>query len=87
MTSASIYPNRIGSHLRRRRTSRLRPLTLAYALIFPSLVLLIIFTYVPIVEALLQAFRIERFGGKFEGLRCREFRAFICRPGVPSGLP
>jgi ABC-type sugar transport system permease subunit len=63
----------------------LRSPTLAYTLIFPSFVFLIIFTYVPIVEALLQAFRIERFGGKFEGYTAAI--SCICLPTGPSAEP
>lgn len=57
----------------RRLGFRLRP-ALPYWLLLPSLFFLFLFTYVPVLQALMQAVTIEGFGGKVTGYGLGNFR-------------
>lgn len=63
LTDAAILAPRFERPLAARRT-RAVPARAAFWLLAPSLFLLFLFTYVPILEALMQAVSLEGFGGK-----------------------
>ncbi len=59
---------------------------IAYGLLTPSFVLLIIFTYFPVVQALIQAVTIEGFGGRFQGYGLGNFQRLFADPSFHKAL-
>jgi sn-glycerol 3-phosphate transport system permease protein len=67
LTDAAILAPRLERPLGARRARAIVPARTAFWLLAPSLFLLFLFTYVPILEALMQAVSLEGFGGKLTG--------------------
>ena len=67
LTDAAILAPRLERPLGARRARAVVPARTAFWLLAPSLFLLFLFTYVPILEALMQAVSLEGFGGKLTG--------------------
>jgi sn-glycerol 3-phosphate transport system permease protein len=67
LTDAAILAPRLERPLGARRAKAIVPARTAFWLLAPSLFLLFLFTYVPILEALMQAVSLEGFGGKLTG--------------------
>jgi sn-glycerol 3-phosphate transport system permease protein len=67
LTDAAILAPPLERRLEARRARAVVPTRTAFWLLAPSLFLLFLFTYVPILEALMQAVSLEGFGGKLTG--------------------
>ena len=86
LTDAAI----LDSGLRRKTPARAAPSRarnlLAWWLLAPSLFFLFLFTYVPILQALLQAVTLEGFGGKFAGYGAGNFQRLFADAGFWKAL-
>ena len=74
LTDAAILAPRLERPLGARRARAVVPARTAFWLLAPSLFLLFLFTYVPILEALMQAVSLEGFGGKLTGYGLGNFQ-------------
>ena len=69
-----ILAPRLERFVEARRAKAIVPARAAFWLLAPSLFLLFLFTYVPILEALMQAVSLEGFGGKLTGYGLGNFQ-------------
>ena len=74
LSDAAILTPRLGRRAEARRAGNGMPSPAALWLLAPSLFLLFLFTYVPVLQALMQAVSLEGFGGKFAGYGLGNFR-------------
>jgi sn-glycerol 3-phosphate transport system permease protein len=74
LSDAAILTPRLGRLAEARRAGTGMPSPAALWLLAPSLFLLFLFTYVPILQALMQAVSLEGFGGKFAGYGLGNFQ-------------
>ena len=74
LSDAAILTPRLGRRAEARRAGNGMPSPAALWLLAPSLFLLFLFTYVPILQALMQAVSLEGFGGKFAGYGLGNFQ-------------
>jgi sn-glycerol 3-phosphate transport system permease protein len=74
LSDAAMLTPRLGRLAEARRAGNGMPSPAALWLLAPSLFLLFLFTYVPILQALMQAVSLEGFGGKFAGYGLGNFQ-------------
>jgi sn-glycerol 3-phosphate transport system permease protein len=74
LSDAAMLTPRFGRLAEARRAGNGMPSPAALWLLAPSLFLLFLFTYVPILQALMQAVSLEGFGGKFAGYGLGNFQ-------------
>ncbi len=74
MSAITALSDETAAPARRPARKAVRRSYLAYWLLAPSFALLVLFTYLPVVQALVQSITLEGFGGRFQGYGLGNFQ-------------